>query len=84
MKITKQKQVLNNKLDGKVFVLSGFRDSKLESEIETMGGKVSNTISSKTTALIIKEADSISSKIDKAKKLNIDIILLESFRKKYF
>ena len=83
MKITKQKQVLNNKLDGKVFVLSGFRDSKLESEIETMGGKVSNTISSKTTALIIKEADSISSKIDKAKKFNIDIILLESFRKKY-
>ena len=87
IKITKKNQissnVLNNKLNGKVFVLSGFRDSKLESEIETRGGKISNTISSKTTALIIKEAQATSSKIDKANKLNIDIILLEVFRKKY-
>lgn len=91
IKITKKNEllsnvssnVLNNKLSGKLFVLSGFRDSKLESEIETRGGKVSNTISSKTTALIIKEAQATSSKIDKANKLNIDIILLESFKKKY-
>jgi CMP-2-keto-3-deoxyoctulosonic acid synthetase len=50
--------------------LKKFYSVKKKSEIEKMGGKVSNTISSKTTALIIKDTTATSGKIDKAKQLN--------------
>ncbi len=66
-------------LAGKVFVITGNlfhfanRDA-LKEDIENKGGRVSESISSKTSYLINNEIESSSSKNKKAKKLGIEII----------
>lgn len=74
----------NNSLEGKIFVITGNvnhypnRDA-LKADIETHGGKVSGSISSKTSYLINNDVNSTSSKNVKAKSLNIPIISEEDF-----
>ena len=71
-------------LSGKAFVITGSlthyknRD-ELVSIIESMGGKVSGSVSAKTSYLINNDAQSSSSKNQKAKQLNIPIISEEDF-----
>ena len=73
-----------NTLQGKIFVITGSmnhyinRDA-LKADIEVHGGKVSGSISSKTDYLINNDANSTSSKNQKAKSLNIPIISEEDF-----
>lgn len=71
-------KLLSNKFNDMIFVFSGFRDKELEKYITDNGGLVKNTISKKTTYLIVKELSS-SSKITKATKLGINIILKDKF-----
>ena len=71
-------------LQGKVFVVTGSvhhyaNRNELKADIENRGGKVSGSISSKTTYLINNDIDSNSSKNKKAKELNIPIITEEQF-----
>ena len=54
---------------------------ELVSVIETMGGKVSGSVSAKTSYLINNDTQSSSSKNQKAQKLNIPIIREEDFIK---
>lgn len=76
----------DNSLEGKTFVITGSvnhyqnRDA-LKSDIETYGGKVSGSISAKTSFLINNDVNSTSSKNQKAKLLNIPIISEEDFLK---
>lgn len=71
-------------LSGKTFVITGSlihyknRD-ELVSIIESMGGKVSGSVSAKTSYLICNDTQSSSSKNQKAKQLNISIISEEDF-----
>lgn len=73
-------------LSGKTFVITGSlthyknRD-ELVSIIESMGGKVSGSVSLKTSYLINNDTQSNSSKNQKAKQLNIPIISEEDFIK---
>ncbi len=73
-------------LAGKTFVITGTlnhyenRDA-LKREIENRGGKVSGSVSSKTTYLINNDVLSSSSKNKKAKELGISIISEEDFLK---
>lgn len=66
-------------LTGKTFVITGSlkhfnnRD-EAKTQIESLGGKVSNSISSKTSYLVTNDSNSTSSKCKKAKNLNIPII----------
>lgn len=66
-------------LSGKVFVITGSlkyfsnRDEAKE-KIENLGGKVSGSVSKKTSYLVNNDIDSTSSKNKKAKELNIPII----------
>lgn len=82
----KKNMTLNNSLDGKTFVITGSlnhysnRDA-LKADIEFHGGKVSGSISSKTSYLINNDINSTSSKNSKAKSLNIPIITEEDFIK---
>jgi DNA ligase (NAD+) len=66
-----------NKLEGKIFVVSGVFESlsrdELKKLIEDNGGKVSSSISSKTTFIIAGDNMGPSKK-EKADKLNISII----------
>lgn len=74
----------NDKINGKVFVVTGSVNhyknrNELKTDIEKNGGKVSGSISSKTSYLINNDIDSNSSKNKKAKELNIPIITEEQF-----
>lgn len=76
----------NGSLKGLTFVITGSLNhyanrNELKSEIESYGGKVSGSISSKTSYLINNDVNSTSSKNSKAKSLNIPIISEEDFIK---
>jgi DNA ligase (NAD+) len=76
----------SNSLSGKVFVITGSlnhfmnRDEAKE-KIESAGGKVSGSVSAKTSYLINNDAASTSGKNKKAKELNIPIISEEELIK---
>jgi len=65
---------------GNAFVFSGVRDKELEKFIADNGGSVSTSVSSKTTLVIVKEFDSDSGKVTKAKALNVPVMTLEDFK----
>lgn len=76
-----------NLLSGKTFVITGSLNhysnrDELKNVIESNGGKVSGSVSSKTSYLICNE-DSNSGKSKKAKDLNIPIITEEEFMKMF-
>lgn len=85
--IEKKNNAIGNKIDlsGKIFVITGNlmhyknRD-ELTSIIDQLGGRVSGSVSSKTSYLINNDSESNSSKNKKAKELGIPIITEENFR----
>ena len=79
---------INNSLTGKTFTITGklsnFKNrAELKSIIESYGGKVSDTITNKTTALINNDINSSSSKNKTAKTKNIPIISELDFMRQY-
>lgn len=77
---------VSKKLEGKAFVITGklktFKNrNEIKSAIEKEGGKVTDSVSSKTNYLINNDVESTSSKNLKAKQLNIPIITEEDFLK---
>ena len=83
---TKGNYKTNDLLNGKTFVITGSLNhysnrNELKEVIELNGGKVSGSISSKTSYLINNDIDSISSKNKKAKSLGIPIITEDGFEK---
>lgn len=87
----KKKETVNvpgSDLTGKVFVITGsltqFRNrDEMKERIESLGGKVSGSVSAKTTALINNDIESTSSKNKKAKQLNVPILTENMFVEKY-
>ena len=78
----------NRSLDGMTFCITGslshfVNREAMKEQIERLGGKVSGSVSKKTTALINNDSESESSKNISAKKLSIPIITEEEFIKKY-
>ena len=55
----------------------------LKEIIENLGGKVSGSVSAKTTCLINNDVNSTSSKNNKAKALGVPIISEDEFMKNY-
>ena len=83
---SKENNDISTDLSGKIFVITGSLNhyknrDELVSVIETMGGKVSGSVSAKTSYLINNDTQSSSSKNQKAQKLNIPIIREEDFIK---
>lgn len=78
---SKNTQIKHGKLSGKTFVLTGTR--ALEKIIIDLGGKISSSVSNNIFAVIAKDKDSASSKLQKATKLNIMILTPEEFTSKY-
>lgn len=80
--INPDKSVCDNKLEGKIFVITGnlnhfqSRD-EAKTEIELKGGKVTGTVSKKTYALVNNDITSNSSKNIKAKEFGVKIITEE-------
>lgn len=78
--------VADKKLEGLTFVITGSlnhfsnRDSLVE-KITSLGGKVSGSVSAKTSYLINNDVNSSTGKNSKAKSLNIPIIAEDDFLK---
>jgi NAD-dependent DNA ligase/DNA polymerase/3'-5' exonuclease PolX len=71
-------------LYSKKIVLTGFRDKKLEEQFKTFGIIISNQVNSKTHLVLVKNKNHDSSKVNKAKELNIPIFTIKEFTQKYF
>lgn len=82
----KQEESSSNsqKLFGKTFVITGLLEhyknrNELVSVIESLGGKVTGSVSAKTDYLVNNDKQSSSSKNQKAKKLNVTILSENDF-----
>lgn len=77
----------NNKnkqdLTGKIFVFTGFRDKNLEEKINELNGKVSTSVSKKTSVVVKASNAEASSKLVDADKLGVPILTKEDFIKEY-
>ncbi len=74
------------KLSGKIFVITGSLEKytnrkELKDFIESLGGKVTGSVTGKTNYLINNHAASASAKNKKAKELGVEIITEEQFQK---
>lgn len=75
-------------LSGKVFVVTGslshFENrNALKDKIEALGGKVTGSVTKKTTCLINNDSTSNSSKNKKAKELGVEVITEETFMERF-
>lgn len=59
------------------FVFTGFRDKELQAKLEEKGHSVTSSVSKNTNYLVVKDVNSTSSKIKKAKDLGINVISIE-------
>lgn len=68
---------------GMSICVSGFRDSQFEQKVKEAGGKIVSGVSKNTTCLVVKDKDSTSSKIEKAKSIDITIFSVNEFLQKF-
>lgn len=88
LEIEQQEKQEDNSLKGLTFVITGSLNSydnrdALKAEIESKGGKVAGSVSSKTAYLINNDITSNSGKNKKAKELGIPIITEEEYINNY-
>ena len=84
LEIEKPLETEGQVLAGKIFVITGSLNgyesrSDLKEYIESLGGKVSGSVSKNTSYLINNDAESKSSKNKKAKELGVEIITEDEF-----
>ena len=72
-----------NKLKELTVLFTGYRNEDLEKKIISNGGKIITSVSKNLKILIVKNKESLSSKIEKARKLNIEILFEDEFIEKY-
>lgn len=70
-----------NKYLGQTIVFTGFRDKNLQTNLETIGIKISDSVSKNTKIVVASNPTESSSKLSKAKELNIPIVSKEDFIK---
>lgn len=70
-------------LHGKIIVFTGIRDKNLEDIIHEKGGKVTTSVSGKTTILVVSKRFGGTTKEIKAEKLGVEIVTIDEFRSKY-
>jgi DNA ligase (NAD+) len=64
-------------------VFTGFRSKELEEYVTNEGGKIVGSVSKNTSLVVCADKDESSSKLDKAKSLEIKIMNKDEFIKKY-
>lgn len=75
---------VKSKILGMKIIMTGFRDKELEKMIIENGGEVQSSVSKITSIVIAKDINSKSSKLEKARSLNLEILSINDFKKKYF
>ena len=74
---------INGTLTGQVVVMTGFRDKDISKFIIDNGGEEGNSITHNTTLLLVKDKNSTSGKMTKAKSLGIKIMTRDEFVNTY-
>jgi DNA ligase (NAD+) len=74
----------NHPLYKKTIVITGFRNAELIDKIEKVGCIISNNVNNKTTMVISKNIMLSNNKMKEAQKMNIPILTINDFIKKYF
>ena len=77
VKKTEIKEASSDDMADNVFVFSGVRRADLEEVIKDKGGKIASGVSDKITHLVVKDVNSGSSKVIKAKGLGKEVITVE-------
>ena len=82
--VNEKKDISAQTLTGKVVVITGSLEiyenrNALKDAIEAMGGKVTGSVTAKTTYLINNDINSTSSKNKKAKELGVPIVTEKEF-----
>ena len=72
-------KAIGDKYAGMKVCFTGIRDKELEDSILSQGGEIVNSVSKKTTHLVVGDIHSTSSKTAKAKSLNIPIYTVDQF-----
>lgn len=80
-KASKKVEKKSGSLSGQTFIFTGFRDRHLEATLESKGGKLGLGVTKTTSMVVTKDKDSSSTKITKAKDLQIKIMTLDQFKK---
>jgi DNA ligase (NAD+) len=68
-----------NKYANKKIVFTGFRDKDIQTALEKVGAKVSDSVSKNTDLVVASDPTEQSGKINKANELNIKVISKEEF-----
>jgi DNA ligase (NAD+) len=74
-----EQELKSNSLLGKIVVFTKFRDKNLEKIIKENGGIVTENFTTKTNYLLVPDHKTSSSKVEKAKKLGIDVMTSTEF-----
>ena len=83
--VTVQAQVdTTHPLYNKTVVMTGFRNKDLEASLKTVGAKTGASVNKSTFALLVKDKDASSGKVEDAKKHHVPIYTAEEFVAKYF
>jgi NAD-dependent DNA ligase len=61
-------------LEGKTFVLTGFRDKELEEKLKSRGAKIGSSVSKNTHMVVVKDMEDSTQKMIDAKRLGIKIV----------
>jgi len=83
IKIITKETNTSGKFVNKKLVFTGFRDKQLEQLIESEGGKLSSAVSGNTDYVVTVDKDADSSKLNKARDLNIEIFTKIEFVNKF-
>ena len=72
-----------NPLYEKSIVITGFRNKELSEELKSLGVRESNAVSKNTFAVIVKDKEDNTGKIEAAKEKNIPIYTSLEFKDKF-
>ena len=70
-------------LFGKSIVITGFRDNDLQEGLKNIGARIGSSVSSKTFVVLVKDKEEDTGKANEARKLNIPLMTVQEFSKKY-
>lgn len=70
---------VSNTLVGQKFVFSGFRSKELEQKIDDRGGKITTSVSNKTSGIVVTSKGKSSGKVIKAISLGIPVYTKDEF-----
>ena len=68
----------------KKIVMTGFRDKDIKEKIEALGCELTEIVNKNTFIVLTKNVDDTTTKLDKARELNITIMTPDVFKEKYF